>query len=292
VQDIRDGVALMATHDQQLGIRGLPPGGKDERELGWLGWSELRDVSRDGKYVLFEEEGDGGGPNYTVFLRNTDGSPPMRIGEGVGRAISPDGKWVVTQPSTGGQLSLVPTGAGEARQLTHDSVSYATVRYFPDGKRLLASGIESGHGARVYVIDLNSGDSKPVTPEGITGGVLSPDGANMTVRTQDGSLGVWPLDGSGLRLIPGVDSKYSVSGWTPDGNSLYVILSNNERQKTAKVYKMNVATGKMDFWKEFGTNLPPAATSVGSPRLSQDGTAYAYVYQQIQSNIYVVTGLK
>jgi len=292
LQDIRDGVALMATHDQHLGIRGLPPGGKDENELGWLGWSELRDVSRDGKYVLFEEEGDGGGPNYTIFLRNTDGSPPMRIGEGVGRAISPDGKWVVTQPSTGGQLSLVPTGAGEARQLTHDNVSYATVHYFPDGKRLLAGGIESGHGARGYVIDSNSGDSKPVTPEGVAAGILSPDGQNIAVRTQDGSLGIWPLDGSGLRLIPGVDSKYAVSGWTPDGNSLYVIPSNGARPKTAKVYKLNVATGKMDFWKEFGTNLPPATTSVGAPRLSEDGAAYAYVYQQIQSNVYVVTGLK
>ena len=55
-------------------------------------------------------------------------------------AISPDGKWVITKPAKGGPLSLVPTGAGEARQLTHDAVSYGAARFLPDGKRLLAIG--------------------------------------------------------------------------------------------------------------------------------------------------------
>ena len=131
----------------------MPPGGKDEVELGWFGWSLPRDISRDGKKVLFEEEAEGGGPNYTVFLRDTDGSPPVRIGEGTGEAISPDSKWVITKPAKGGALSVVPTGAGEARQLTHDNISYGNVRYMLDGKQLLASGIEAGHGVRDYLID-------------------------------------------------------------------------------------------------------------------------------------------
>ena len=109
----------------------MAPGGKEERELGWFGWSELRDISRDGHKILFEEEGDGGGPNYTVFLRDTDGSPPARIGEGTRRALSPDGKWAITKPAKGGPLNLVPTGAGEARQLTHDAMSYSAVRLLP-----------------------------------------------------------------------------------------------------------------------------------------------------------------
>src|SRR5579871_4895852 len=121
LQDIRNGVALMLAQNLRVEIRGMAPGGKEEKELGWLGWSQLRDVSRDGRKVLFEEEADGGGPNYTVYLRDMDGSPPIRIGEGRGEAISPDNKWVVTQPAKGGgALSVVPTGAGEARQLTHD----------------------------------------------------------------------------------------------------------------------------------------------------------------------------
>src|SRR6202167_2915454 len=163
LEDFRNGTVLTVANHQRLAIRGMAPGGKEEHELGWFGWSELRDISGDGRKILFEEEGDGGGPNYTVFLRDTDGSPPARIGEGVAGAISPDGKWVVTKPAKGRELILVPTGAGESRQLTHDGVSYDGARFFPDGKRLLAYGIEAGHGGRDYVIDLSSRDSKAIT---------------------------------------------------------------------------------------------------------------------------------
>ena len=76
-----------------------------------------------------EEEAEGGGPHYTVFLRGTDGAPPTRLGEGIGHALSPDGKWVVTQDLDGNALKLVPTGAGEARTLTHDNISYNVVKY-------------------------------------------------------------------------------------------------------------------------------------------------------------------
>ncbi len=291
LQDIRAGVALMVTNQIRIGIRGLPPGGNEERDLGWLGWSYLRDLSRDGKKVLFEEEADGGGPNYTVFLRDTDGSPPVRIGEGEGRAISPDRKWVITKPLRGGALSLVPTGAGGARVLTHDNISYGFMRYLPDGKQLLAEGIEPGHGGRDYLIDVSNGNAKPITPEGVMGTHLSPDGLKVAVTGPDGKWGVWPLDGSGLRPIPGLDSKYYVSDWAPDSASVYA-FSSQQRTGPAKVYRVNAATGIMDYWKTFGTNLPAGATGAARPRFSVDGSAYVYVYQQTLSEAYVVKGLK
>jgi WD40 repeat protein len=291
LQDARGGMTLMITHQARLGIRALPPGGKEEVDLGWFGWSLPRDISRDGKKVLFEEEAEGGGPNYTVFLRDTDGSPPVRIGEGTGEAISPDNKWVITKPAKGGPLSVVPTGAGEARQLTHDNTSYGNVRYLPDGKQLVASGIETGHGVRDYLIDLSNGTAKPITPEGTSGVRLSPDGRSVAVIGPDGKWGIWPLDGSGLRPVPGLDSKYYVSDWSPDGTSLYA-LSSQSREGAAKVYRVNVVTGKMEFWKTFGENLPAGVASVGGPRFSRDGSSYAYVYSRVLSQAYVVKGLQ
>jgi Tol biopolymer transport system component len=291
LEDQRNGTVLMATHQQRIGIRGLAPGAKEERELGWFGWSIMRDISPDGRKIIFEEEGDGGGPNYTVFLRDTDGSPPVRIGEGLALAISPDAKWAVTKPPKGGPLSLVPTGAGEARQLTHDAVSYGGVQWLPDGKHLLVDGIETGHGARDYLIDVSSGDSKPITPEGVVGVNLSPDGKSTTVLGPDGKRGIWALDGNSIRLIPGLDSNYSVTGWTPDGGSLYA-LQNRMSERTAKVYKVNIANGKMEPWKTFGAEAGAGVSGVGSPHFSRDGNAYAYVYVRLLSEAYVVTGLK
>jgi eukaryotic-like serine/threonine-protein kinase len=290
LQDLRNGTTLMVTHQQRIGIRGMAPGGKEERELGWFGWSELRDISPDGRKIIFEEEADGGGPNYTVFLRDTDGSPPARIGEGVAMAISPDAKWAITQPAKGGPLMLVPTGAGESKPLTHDSVSYGTVTWLPDGKRLLARGIEAGHARRDYLIDLSNGDSKPITPEGVAGVHVSPDGRSTVVLGPDGNWGIWPLEGNAIQPIPGLDSQYLVIGWSPDGRSLYAVPT-RETRIAARVYQVNTVTGKIEPWRTFGAEVS-GATSVRAPHFSRDGTAYAYLYVRVLSEAYVVTGLK
>ncbi len=291
LEDLRNGVALVVTHRRRIGIRGVPPGGKEERELGWFDWSVLGDLTADGRKVLFEEAGSGGGPNYTVFVRDTDASPPVRIGEGVGLTISPDGKWVITQPANGGPLRVVPTGAGEARQLTHDSVSYEKVRWLAGGKELLASGSEAGHGTRDYLIKVSNGESRPITPEGVVGVYPSPDGQTTAVQTPEGKWGISPLDGGSLRPIPELDSAYRVRGWTPDGTSV-LVFPTRQSGKTENIYRVNAATGKMELVKTFGEDLAAGMVSVGVSYLSGDGGAYAYSYMQTLSQVYVVRGLK
>ncbi|MFZ0998678.1 MAG: WD40 repeat domain-containing protein, partial [Candidatus Sulfotelmatobacter sp.] len=238
-----------------------------------------------------EEEGDGGGPNYTVYLRDTDGSPPARIGEGVAMAISPDTKWAITRRAKGGPLNLVPTGAGETRQLTHDAVTYDGAQFFPDGKHLLAYGIETGHGGRDYVIDLSNGDSKAVTPEGMGGVQLSPDGKSVAVRAADGKRGIWSLEKSDFRPIPGLESKDYVIGWTQDGQSVYVAPL-KRGAKAVQVSRANIQTGKMEPWKSFGAGVGAQGASLAPPHLSSDGSAYAYLYVRTLSEAYVVSGLK
>jgi DNA-binding beta-propeller fold protein YncE len=159
---------------------------------------------------------------------------------------------------------------------------------------VIATGIEAGHGRRNYLIDLNSGDSKPMTPEGVVGISLSPDGSSVAVHGPDGKLGIWPLDsnsgGDGIRIIPGLDPQYVVAGWSPDGKSVYVASTHPEQK--AKVVKVDTATGKTEPWKTFGAGVGAGVTETGAPEFSSDGSAYAYVYVQNLSNAYVVTGLK
>jgi WD40 repeat protein len=291
LQDLRNGVALAVTNQGGRGIRALAPGEKTERDLGWFGWSVYAGLSRDGRKVLFFEVGEAAGPNYSVFLRDTDGSPPASLGEGRAVSISPDSKWVITQPSKGGSLSLVPTGAGESRVLTHDAVGYGDVGWLPDGKRLVATGIEAGHGKRDYLIEVSNGDSKPLTPEGIVGVNLSPDGRNAAVIGPDGKWGVWPLESGGIRLIPGLDAKYTVIGWTTDGGSVYAVPAGSGT-RIARIFKVNVTSGKVDPWKTLGADSGPGYWIANTPAISSDGTAYAYGYGHLTSQAYVVTGLR
>ena len=170
-------------------------------------------------------------------------------------------------------------------------MSYGAVRFLPDGKRLLASGIEAGHGGRDYLIDLTTGDSKPITPEGIAGVQVSPDGRNIAVRGPEGKRGIWPLDGGGFHPIPGLESGYGVVGWTPDGESVYVVPSRGGA-KVANVSRVNIQTGKMEPWRTFGEEAGAGVSSVGRLHFSSDGSAYAYIYVRALSEAYVVQGLK
>ena len=103
---------------------------------------------------------------------------------------------------------------------------------------------------------------------------------------------MWSLDGNSMQPVPGLDShKYYVSGWSPDGTSLYV-LSSLQKETIAKVYRLNVSTGKMEYWKTFGDHIASGVTAVSGPQYSGDGKAYAYIYVQELSEAFVVKGLK
>lgn len=118
----------------------------------------------------------------------TDGSPAVALGHGIAVAFSPDNRWVLTVTTKSpGQFVLQPTGAGEARTVTHDQIDHLGGRFLPDGKRVVFLGRESGHASRAYLLDLESGTTKPITPEGVAGRALSPDGKYIVVL----SKGTW-----------------------------------------------------------------------------------------------------
>jgi hypothetical protein len=63
-------------------------------------------------------------------------------------------------------------------------------------------------------------------------------------------------------------------------------------QKTAKIYRVNAATGKMELWRTFGEQGAAGVSGIAIPHFSKDGTTYAYIYIRVLSQAYVVTGLR
>src|SRR5437762_130637 len=66
-----------------------------ERDLSWLGLSSVWGLSNDGRTLAIADYGADAGPNYRVWLRPTDGSGPVKVGEGEPRGFSPDDKWLL-----------------------------------------------------------------------------------------------------------------------------------------------------------------------------------------------------
>ncbi len=182
----KDGRVLLMRASWRRELVGMTADDAKQHDLSWLDYTYPADVSTDGKTLLFDEEGGGGsldysksgGLSYAVYVRKTDGSPAVLLGEGGAVSLSPDGKSVVAQTqATPSQLRLLTTGAGEGKALTSDNINHAWAHWFPDGKRILFTGNEPGKGVRLYVLDVASGKNQAISAEGVNGTafVISPD---------------------------------------------------------------------------------------------------------------------
>jgi eukaryotic-like serine/threonine-protein kinase len=288
----RDGRLLLTADTAREGLMALSPGDTKERDLSWLDWSTLRDISADGKTVLFIEAGEGGGASYSVYIRKTDGSPAVRIGAGNAFALSPDGKWVLGSGTQGSsqQLSLLPTGPGEPSVLEREAVSYQFAAWTGDGKHIVVGANESGHGVRLYLQDLAGGKPKAISPEGMMGVWRSSDSRSVIAQGPDGKIAYYPLEGGPPREIPGTSAEDVACQLSTDGQFLYI--TGRKAELPTKVYRLNVTTGRRELWKEFTPLDTAGIDKVGPVHPTPDGKSYAYSYSRTLSDLYLVEGAK
>jgi hypothetical protein len=72
--------------------------------------------------LLFTEAGAAASDEFVPYLRPTNGSSAVRLGKGGAIALSPDGKWAAVVDLVPERLSLLPTGAGNARVMNKGSI--------------------------------------------------------------------------------------------------------------------------------------------------------------------------
>jgi Tol biopolymer transport system component/predicted Ser/Thr protein kinase len=295
-----DGRVLLARVGRRREVMALGEGQAKERDLSWLDYSYPADLSADGKIVLFDEEGVGGGVQYgnskeltyAVYIRNTDGSPAIRLGEGVADALSPDQKWVIVQsPGSPEQLRLLPTGAGETKPLTNDSINHQWARWFPDGKRFVFSGNEPGKGVRLYTQDLAGGTPKPISPEGVdaTAFAVSPDGQLVVGTGPDEKGYFYPTAGGDPRVVNGLDPGDIPIIWNKDGRSIYLYRTG---EVPAKVYQLDLATGKKTVRQQIVPVDTTGVSTIGPIQTTPDGKTYVYGFHRTLGDLYLVEGLK
>jgi serine/threonine protein kinase/WD40 repeat protein len=287
----RDGNVLLTRGNDRAGMIGLAPGQPKEKDLSWLDWSTPGDLSPDGSTVLFAETGEGGGPKYAVYLRKTDNSPAIRLSDGIGMALSPDGKWALARPNvTPSPLILLPTGVGEAKPLTHDSINHLWGHWLPDGKQIAFLGNESGHGFRLYVENPEDGKPRAISPEGVNPPVvLSSKGDLIAGVGPDHKIYLYPVAGGEPSLVSGSLPEEAPTAWSADGRSLYVFRFG---EIPAKLTEIELSTGKRKLWKELVPADSAGIDTIRGITITPDAKAYVYGYIRTLSDLYVVEGLK
>ena len=277
LQDITAGDRILA--ERVLGRNKMivqVPGETREKNLSWLNESEPADISPDGKTVLFNDAG-------RVYLRHTDGSPAIRLGDGDALALSPDGKWALCRAEA---TILVPTGAGQPRPISAPGVDFdGGATFSPDGKRLLLSGRAKGGDLRVYAMDAEGGEPHAVTPEGIVllegAHTVSPDGKFVVAgKKEDRTWSLYPIEGDSSpgKPILGLTTTERPIRWSADGRSLFVWKFGSD------LSRLDLASGRKDVLKEL-----PRSTAVS---VTPDGRGYVYATEGGNSNLWLIDGLR
>jgi Tol biopolymer transport system component len=296
-----DGRALLTHGFEGNGLYCAAPGETNERDLSWFDLNTAIGLSTDGKTLLMEESEASTGLPYAIYLRATDASsPPVRLGEApCDEALSPDGKrLVITRGPSCDELAVVPTGVGQETVLPRGPIAtYSTdvqPAWLPDGRQVLFVASEQDHGRRLYRQDLDGGLPTPVTAGDIRNRPVrvSPDGTSVVAfdASRDAYI-LQPVEGGPSRSIPGLTADDQVQQWSADGRSLFV-RGDRRKRMTAKIYTLDIATGRRQLWKELIAPDPAGVIFIGPIQITPDGSAYAYTYVRAVSDLYWVEGLR
>jgi eukaryotic-like serine/threonine-protein kinase len=289
IEDVaRDGRVLLTGEYFRSDMMGVSAGESRERDLSWFYLQNARALSADGRTLVFSWLS---GFNYASYIRKTDGSAAIRLGDGNAQDLSPDGKWVIAASfSSPDRFTLLPTGPGEARSIPLAGVRFdgsTSALWTADGRGIVFVGIEPGRRTRTYLVATDGKPPTPITPEGVVGTLMSPDGQRLVVRAADGRPGLFDVKTASVGGIAGLLDGERLVRWDAAGRSLYVYRPS---AFPLRMFRLDIATGR----REPSLQISPADPSgiVSGVLLTPDGRSSVYTVSHKVSDLYVVTGLR
>jgi eukaryotic-like serine/threonine-protein kinase len=291
---------VLLTGNEAGGVTaGATTGDARDRDLSWGGWSMPGHVSRDGRLLLLSGQ-DSAGPDYSVLLRRLDGSAPVRIGRGRAQDLSVDGKWALSiTPSEPNRVLLLPTGAGEARQVDIGDLAPNAAMFVGPALKVAVVGTRKGSPAAV-VVDVSSGTRSTVDLPELRGSAFnlrrfppthtSPDGSILAIHADNGKVLGWALPHGGpARELATIGENDVFVGWSDKPARIFVATWIGPK---ARVDSLDVVTRRRETLYEITMADPAGLLMVPDLYLSADAQTYVYGSRRMLSTLYLVTGLR
>ena len=286
--------ALVQATGQAFGGR---VGSTSERNLSWLEDSRIADLSSDGTLVLLSVLSEREAGLFGVYLRSTDGSPPVRLGSGQARELSRDGKWALAIRDDA--LVALPTAEGTERVLATGFSALIEARWLPDGLHVLVVGTDPDGVTRAKLVGFEGGAPRTVVERLELRAAaaantrlvssVSPDGRFIAAAMATGEIAIVALDGGATRALPGSGPNDLPVRWSADGGRLFVL---DPSGLPARVSTVDVASGRREVWREVVPVDRVGVSGVETVALTPDATAYVYSYRQFRSDLYLLKGLR
>lgn len=293
LQDITpEGRILLLREDSRQGLVFGNRGSSEPQTYGLRDWTYLRGLSRDGRSMVFEEQGEVGPLGYRIYLRSLDGSATLQLGEGHMAALSPDQQWVAAiQMKPVPHPVLLPVGPGQARHLdSHGLSAFSGLSWTPDGK-LLVAGNAPSLPPRVHLLDPDRGALLPLTPPNLDleWHALSPDGNTLILGNLHRALLVdRRRPEAAPQAVRGWHQDDRFMAWTSDGTQVFVTRFVAD---PIPIWKLDPRTGRRSPWLHLDLKEVPA-TTLRDATITPDGETWALRYRKVQTDLYLADGLK
>jgi eukaryotic-like serine/threonine-protein kinase len=150
-------------------------------------------------------------------------------------------------------------------------------------------GNEAGKPSRCFAQDVSGGPPRPVAPEGTTKGSVSPDGLQILYSKLDGTYLIQPVRDGTVQAVPGLTTDDHVIRWSANGHSVYVYRRANV---PFRLERLDLASGRRELVREVAPADRAGVVGGTGAALTDDSKSYAYGYQRMTSQLFVVEGAR
>ncbi len=288
IQDIAaSGRALISSDSDRRSMAAVQHGSPDSRDLSWLDGSIIPVLSADGSQLLFSDVSAAAGNNYATYVRKTDGSPAVHLGDGGGGVdLNAKSALMILVDDPDASIQIAPLAAGQTKKLHWSGFQPSLANWFPDGIHILIGDDQPGHPAGLYLTDVNGSTPKLLSPTDhveFQQIVLAPDGDSLLIL-RNGAWHSFSIQHNTARPIHGLQPGEDLVGWSADSNRVF---TRTIKSAEIEVSRLDIDSGKRETWQIWKPKNPAgvmfAATQIA---ITPDGHQMVFAFRTLGGTLY------
>ena len=278
----------LLTSRQQRGVLMVRSDATPGRDMSWLGYTRITDLSPDRKRLLFVDVGPTA-RSSGAYIRSIDGGDAVKLSDWEPGRFSPDGSWIVgittTSPT---QLALFPVEAGASAVLKTPGME-ATDPSFLDADTILFVGAANGV-RRVWRIRTDGGGLSLVGAQDCD--LPQPNPTRNALVCEGGpgnrAIFVYPMDGGPGRKLYEISGprRFWYARFNTGGDRIYAVASDRE------FFTLDAQTGKVIAQETLPPPPQEGHSELIDATLDSDAAVQAYSLNLYASRLYLASGLK
>jgi len=259
------------------------------RNLSWFDGTFVSDLSPDGRLLLFFESG----PTRSItgsWTRPVEGGDARYIGDAESGKFSPDGRWIVAQiisPQGAPGIALLPTGAGQSRQLTFSRAVHSAPAFVgPDTVIYVRS--EKGKN-EVWKIQTDGTGARSMGAANCDLPAANPGADSFVCVGEVGrALLVYGMRGGEARKLHQLpaDDRFRYARWDERGGKIFAATSRR------RFLALDASSGTVLREEELPVPGLEAYDTLYTAAFNADATVRAYSVSRFSSDLYLASRLR